>query len=169
MLGSMVLEVAIGLIFVYLLLSFIVTAVTELISGFLKWRSNNLWEGLHKLLDSGEAETWVNALYDHPLVNGMARPGKFTGSPKGKGPSYIPSRTFAVALLEVIKESGSAGEAALNALRAAVDNAPAAASVADLKKKLQEEITCRTTCRWRRPRPRCGPGWRRSPLNGPSW
>ena len=140
MFGSSVLEVAIGVVFVYLLLSLVVTAATELISGFLKWRANNLWEGLHNLLDSGTAETWVKALYDHPLVNGMAHPSKFTGSPKGKGPSYIPSRTFAVALLEVIKESGSAGEAGLNALRAAVDNAPDSTSVTDLKKKLQDEI-----------------------------
>jgi len=140
MFGSSVLEVAIGVVFVYLLLSLVVTAATELISGFLKWRSNSLWEGIRKLLDADGVETWVKALYDHPLVNGMAQPDKFTGSPKGKGPSYIPSRTFAVALLEVIKDSGSAGEVALNALRAAVDNAPATASVADLKKKLQEEI-----------------------------
>ena len=140
MFGSSVLEVAIGVVFVYLLLSLIVTAVTELISGFLKWRANNLWRGLHNLLDSGEAATWVNALYDHPLVNGMAHPSQFTGSPKGKGPSYIPSRTFAVALLDVLKDSGSGGEVALNSLQAAVDNAPATASVADLKKKLQDEI-----------------------------
>jgi hypothetical protein len=140
MFGSSVLEVAIGVVFVYLLLSLVVTAATELISGFFKWRSNNLWQGLHNLLDSGTATTWVNALYDHPLINGMAHPSQFTGSPKGKGPSYIPSRTFAVALLEVIKESGSAGEAGLNALRAAVDNAPDSASVTDLKKKLQDEI-----------------------------
>ncbi|HEX3531970.1 MAG TPA: hypothetical protein VH988_33340, partial [Thermoanaerobaculia bacterium] len=141
MFGSSVLEVAIGVVFVYLLLSLIVTAATELISGFLKWRSNSLWEGIRKLLDADGAETWVKALYDHPLVNGMAQPDKFTGSPKGKGPSYIPSRTFAVALLEVIKESGSAGEVGLNALRAAVDSAPDSASVTDLKKKLQDEIS----------------------------
>ncbi len=140
MFGSSVLEVAIGVVFVYLLLSLVVTAATELISGFLKWRSNSLWEGIRKLLDADGAETWVKALYDHPLVNGMAQPDKFTGSPKGKGPSYIPSRTFAVALLEVIKESGSAGEVGLNALRAAVDSAPDSASVADFKKKLQDEI-----------------------------
>ena len=35
MFGSEVIEVVIGLVFVYLLLSLIVTAVTELISGWL--------------------------------------------------------------------------------------------------------------------------------------
>jgi hypothetical protein len=109
MLGSMVLEVAIGIVFVYLLLSLIVTAITELVAGFLKWRSDDLWKGIRTMVDDGTAETWVTKLYDHPLINGMTLPSKLRMAPKGKGPSYIPSRTFAVSLLDAVK--GSAGGA----------------------------------------------------------
>jgi hypothetical protein len=109
MFGSMVLEVAIGVIFVYLLLSLIVTAVTELISGWLKWRSQNLWKGIRNLLDSGTAETWVRKLYKHPLIEGLSQPDAATAADrKKKGPSYIPSRTFAIALLESLKEEAAA-------------------------------------------------------------
>jgi hypothetical protein len=107
MFGSMVLEVATGVIFVYLLLSLMVTAITELISGWLKWRATDLRKGIHKLIDSEGSAKWVDALYDHPLIQGLS-PGK--GDAKGKGPSYIPSRTFALALLDVVRDTNSAGE-----------------------------------------------------------
>jgi hypothetical protein len=142
MLGSMVLEVAIGLIFVYLLLSFIVTAVTELISGWRKWRAKNLWEGVRQLVDSGTAEEWVTKLYDHPLIQGLSREDTSSNQAqqKGKGPSYIPSRTFAVSLVETLKSSDPAGQLAIKALRQAVDTTPDSASVADFKAALRNAV-----------------------------
>jgi len=141
MFGSMVLEVAIGLIFVYLLLSLIVTAVTELISGWRKWRSRNLWEGVRNLLDSGPAEGWAAKLYDHPLIQGLTREGTdASGKTQAKGPSYIPSRTFAVALLETLKGSDPAGQLAIKALRRALDTTPDSASVADFKAALRNAV-----------------------------
>ena len=45
MFGSSILDLAIGLIFVFLVVSLIVTAVSELIASWLKWRTTNLEEG----------------------------------------------------------------------------------------------------------------------------
>ena len=42
MFGSTVLEVAIGMVFIYLLLSLIVTAASELIASFMNWRGKTL-------------------------------------------------------------------------------------------------------------------------------
>lgn len=148
MFGSMVLEVAIGVIFAYLLLSLIVTAVTELISGWLKWRAKDLKAGLQRLLNSEQPEKWVNALYDHPLIQGLTRDGgKSTpaaGESKrradGRGPSYIPSRTFAIAFLDVLREEQPAGRLLSQGLRRALDATPDSASVADLKKAVADEI-----------------------------
>jgi hypothetical protein len=46
MLNSPTLDVAIGLAMIFLLLSLLVSAVCELLAGFLKWRAANLWEGI---------------------------------------------------------------------------------------------------------------------------
>lgn len=100
MLGSAILDVAIGLIFVFLIMSLIVTAVSELIASALSWRAKYLEEGILNLFrpsaDGGESKASEIAakIYDHPLVNSLSRPG-------GK-PSYIPSRTFALSMLDSI-------------------------------------------------------------------
>src|SRR5262249_29774224 len=97
---------------------------------FFKWRAANLWDGIEQLLQSKQAR---DALYNHPLIRGLAPVGSLppptkaspaanprTGlaalrqrlvraiwlSPDVDGskiPSYIPSRTFALALIEIIR------------------------------------------------------------------
>jgi hypothetical protein len=136
MFGSMVLEVAIGIVFVYLLLSLVVTAITELISGWRKWRAQNLWAGVRNLLDSGEAEEWVTKLYDHPLIQSLS-PSTKSGK---KGPSYIPSRTFAVALLETLKDDEPAGRLAVQGIRRVLATTPDTASLADLQAGLRDAV-----------------------------
>ena len=142
MFGSVVLDVAIGLIFVYLLVSLMVTSVTELTSGLLKSRAKNLWRGLHHLLDSGAARTWVDQLYDHPLIDSLGSPAKpANGKPaeaaRAKvprhGPSYIPSRTFAVALIEILREPQ-------RALQMEIDRIPDDASLKDVQKHLTDWV-----------------------------
>jgi hypothetical protein len=46
MFGSDILDIAVGLVFVYLLASLIVSAATELIAGWLGWRANKLLDGI---------------------------------------------------------------------------------------------------------------------------
>jgi hypothetical protein len=115
MLGSSILDIAIGLVFVYLLLSLIVTAASEMIAAWLKRRHSNLWLGIVNLLGEGYAEK----LYDHALIKGLSPPpSRRWGDAKGLtgklqwlfglanvdagGPSYIPSRTFTVSLLDIL-------------------------------------------------------------------
>ncbi len=90
MFGSTTLDVAIGLIFVYLLLSLIVTAGTELLASCFRWRAKNLQKGIQRLLSPALAER----LYDHPLIKSLSQHAQW--------PSYIPSRTFALALLDTL-------------------------------------------------------------------
>src|SRR4030095_10378579 len=82
--GSNLLEVAIGIIFVYLLLSLLCSAFSELIEAFIKFRARDLKKGIGRLLDNPKL---VNDLFNHPLI-----------SPLGENPSYIPARTFSLAL-----------------------------------------------------------------------
>lgn len=51
MFGSSILEVAIGLIFVYLLLSLICSAANEVIESFLKNRATDLERGIRELFN----------------------------------------------------------------------------------------------------------------------
>ena len=107
--GSTVLEVIIGMIFVYLLLSLLCSAVAEYIESLLGYRASDLRKGIELLLNDSpptagsedqtegskdQAEQGVDLaqrLYEHGLIRPLYR------SPN-KLPSYIPSRTFALAL-----------------------------------------------------------------------
>lgn len=114
MFNSTILDVAIGLIFVYLLLSLMCSAANELIELALKKRAIDLERGIRELLapgsDSGTNDV-VQALYNHPLVNslfgGKYEESRIENTAKRKIfrtalPSYIPSRTFALALMDLV-------------------------------------------------------------------
>jgi len=94
-LGSAVLEVVIGMAFVYLLLSVLCSAVNEWIAGILKLRSETLRDGIKNLLNDPDAQNLAKDFIAHPLIKGL--------SPGGKGfPSYISARTFARVLLDIV-------------------------------------------------------------------
>src|SRR6185295_10670903 len=104
MFGSTILDVAVGMIFVYLLIALIVSSLSELIAAALKWRAKNLAAGIHKLLGStpeqlatGELKSLKDKMYEHPLIKCL-----YKGT---HGPSYIPSHTFALVLLDLISEA----------------------------------------------------------------
>lgn len=116
MFGLEMLDVAIGVIFVYLLLSLICSAANEVIEAALKARAKYLFDGIKNLL-SQEADTnetvktdgennFVKKLYEHPLVFSLFQ-GNFNGRVRNL-PSYIPAQNFAKALISVIKETSPA-------------------------------------------------------------
>jgi len=135
MFGSPILDVAIGMVFVYLLLSLICSAANEAIEAKLKNRAKSLELGIRNLLgDQGLADK----LYAHDLISGLF-------SDKQGKPSYIPSRTFALALLNTIlpdgapaasAQAGDPGANPLGTFRATVAALPADAPAAPIKKAL---------------------------------
>lgn len=140
MLGSPILDVAIGMAFIYLLLSLIASAIQELLSSLVGSRSANLYNGIRSLL-SGDT-TLVKLVYNHALIAGLYKnPAQdFAGlgrsslsrlrtalqpivgipriaPPIGAEPTtdplllpaYIPARTFAIALMDILNESKAGG------------------------------------------------------------
>lgn len=115
MFGSAILEVALGLLFLYLLLSLLCSAISELLEAWLKRRATDLERGLRELLADPDGTALVRKLYDHPLVYGLYR-GRYDPSATRKAgrlfrpvlPSYIPARTFALALMDIILPTASA-------------------------------------------------------------
>lgn len=99
MFGSALLEIFIGLAFVYLLLAVICSALSEWIARILAMRSKNLEAGIRNLLEDPEL---VEKVYQHPLLKSFYRQGWFDKLRNRRGgPSYIPSRAFALALLDI--------------------------------------------------------------------
>jgi hypothetical protein len=77
----LVVDIAIGLIFIYLTLSLIASELQELLATVLQWRAKHLRKSIELLLSGGseakrretedvqKAKKLVQELYDHPLIN----------------------------------------------------------------------------------------------------
>jgi hypothetical protein len=114
MFGSAILEVAIGVLFVFLLVSIICTAVREGIETLLKTRAAYLERGIREFLGGPAGAALTQAVYEHPRVYALFRGPYAPGSAAADGaapglfarggtlPSYIPSRTFVSAWLDVV-------------------------------------------------------------------
>lgn len=106
---SLALDVGIGLIFLYLLLALLVTTLQELVATLLSLRAKHLFDAIQGMFRDDGAATLVQKLYDHPLIKNLSEAAGSVGltarkSLLGSGlPSYIPSKTFAIALLDVLK------------------------------------------------------------------
>lgn len=137
MFGSTVLEVGIGLTFMFLLVSLLCSAMRELIEAALKSRATDLEKGIIEILGARGDPSVLEDFYKHPLISCLYRstyspdpslPQKATAEsdaqPNGREfgvvglwsefrrrqnlPTYIPSANFAVAVLSAMVPAGTA-------------------------------------------------------------
>jgi len=101
MFGSSILDIAIGAVFVFLLLSTFATAVNEIIFSFFNMRGRELLRGIATLLSDAQKTGFVREIYNHGQVFGLFE-GDFDPDKPSKLPSYIPARNFALALLDTV-------------------------------------------------------------------
>jgi len=120
-----IIDVAIGLTFVYVVLSLLASTIQEWIASFFGLRSRNLYKGVERLLGSGMAQE----VYKHPMVRRLGRrdrmlmPDNETAKIKRwlkigwnrlcpRSPSYIDSRTLGTVLMVLMegKEGGQGGD-----------------------------------------------------------
>lgn len=90
-----ILDLLIGLFFIYLLLSLMVNGIQEFISAVMKWRNESLLKWIEQSFPQN-----ISDFIDHPLLNGR--------SAKGKSPSYFNSKAFSIALTEMLAKSSPA-------------------------------------------------------------
>jgi hypothetical protein len=136
MFESPVLDVMVGLFFIFLMLSILCSSINELLARIFDLRATTLKAGIKKLLaDSAIGDTLSQKLYQHPLIQGLAQ-----GKDK---PSYIPSKNFVLALLDSLEEvsttaatAGPAEKKTIDDLRAMVAGLPAS----ELQKSLSTLI-----------------------------
>jgi hypothetical protein len=96
---STVLSLAIGLIFVWLVLSLAVMNIEEWIVSKLQWRSKMLESTIRNLLaDPGLTDQF----YNHPLIRSL-----FSGYDGSQKPSYIPSSQFTLTLFDIVVSAGT--------------------------------------------------------------
>ncbi len=121
MLGSVVLDVAIGLCLLFLFVSLVCSAIREAIEAILNTRASDLERGIREMLDDPDGQGTARALYSHPMVfalfDGTYAPEQLqphrsllTGSRslrmpikrRGNLPAYIPAGNFARAFLDLV-------------------------------------------------------------------
>lgn len=120
------LDVAIGLSFVYFVLSLVCSALNESVAAITARRAKFLRKGLRTLLaaEHGPPTGALKQLYDHPLIKNMTQRPELLGHRLRKRyPSYLPSRTFAAALLDFPKDGEVKPDRSLADSIAAVENA----------------------------------------------
>src|SRR5579859_6530530 len=107
MFGSTVLELAIGLIFAFLLISLITSTATEAWASVRGWRANTLLQGVKDLLNDKDFTGLALKLYNHALVNPQSDGNAKTEADLTAKPSYIDAQHFATALIEELKITSS--------------------------------------------------------------
>ena len=115
------LDVAVGLIFLYVVLSLVCSTVNEIVATSVGLRARFLQMGILNLLSAAPRPTragveTAKAFYAHPLVQGLIRPAHGPDPSldptstarwwrKPPYPSYIPSRTFVAALSDLLEDA----------------------------------------------------------------
>ncbi|HET7062364.1 MAG TPA: hypothetical protein VFI43_09320 [Nitrosospira sp.] len=106
MFGSSILEVAIGVTFVYLLLSLICSALNEAIASLLQKRGRNLFEGVKNLLNDPTFTGLAQQVYNHGLIGGISQYASNPAKPT-RPPSYMSPENFSLALLDILGIRGA--------------------------------------------------------------
>ncbi len=109
-----ILDVAIGMIFVYLLLSLISSSLNEGLESLIHNRSTDLEAGIRNLLSDQKGSwwksfaPWINSLEGSPLTREFYRHSLIRNLVRTENrlPTYIPARNFALALMDMLTENG---------------------------------------------------------------
>jgi hypothetical protein len=128
MIDSGVVDVVLGVIFIFLVFSLVVSGINEAITRAVGWRSRHLWRALRQMLDGERAEliqderpdvkrlnamaeqeapsppSLTTGLYMHPLIRQLE--GRLPGPMKRSRISHIASSDFSRALIDLLVPTG---------------------------------------------------------------
>ena len=108
MFSSAILDVAVGLSFLFLVVSLVASALTEALASLFKLRSITLLSGLKGLLNDPTGTGIVKDLYNHALINPRDNGTRDSADAAKNKPAYIDSYQFADALIELSSLVGRA-------------------------------------------------------------
>ena len=127
MFGSDILNVFIGLAFIFFLFSLISSWIQEAIATLMRKRAKHLFNVISSMLvprtadgkEDDKAKKLLKEFYNHTLIKGLVKPGKEAAEPE-KSLTYIPAGEFSMALIDILYRSGK--EADKNSAGAAVED-----------------------------------------------
>jgi hypothetical protein len=90
MFDGIAVDVALGLILFYIVMSLTVSATQEWIAALFGLRSTNLQTGIKNLL----GPNYADKVYAHPLIKSLAKEGKL--------PSYVNTKTLSTVLIDIL-------------------------------------------------------------------
>ena len=90
-----IIDVGLGLVFFYVVLSLLASAVQEWIASLFALRSKNLRSGIENMI----GDVYAKKVYEHPLVKNLSKANKL--------PSYIAPETLSGVLLEVVAKENN--------------------------------------------------------------
>jgi uncharacterized protein involved in cysteine biosynthesis len=88
-------QVIVGVILIYLLLSLLVTAIQEILAAFLDLRARELEKGIKRMLDDNNQGVLAQKFYDSNLIKYLSKNAKTK-------PSYLSAKEFSTALTEIL-------------------------------------------------------------------
>ena len=117
---SPIIDLAIGLIFVYVVLSLLASSVQEWMASLFGLRARNLYQGVRRLL----GPQYAQEVYAHPMIRRLAKKDRWPVQTDSEGkkptkrarlwrwlfpkaPSYIDPRTLRAVLTAVVKKNGN--------------------------------------------------------------
>jgi hypothetical protein len=98
--NSTVLEVVVGIIFIYLLLSILCTSANEWVAALTRRRGKMLRKGIRQLLEGqplkegGDPNEFLVAFYKHPLITSICHDNQH--------PAYLAPRTFVAVITDIL-------------------------------------------------------------------
>lgn len=129
MTGLGFLDLVIGIIFIYFLLSIVVSILLEIRSKSLSLRAKNLeaW-----LMDTFQKEGLAEELLDHDLIKTLVK--------KGRKPAYIPDQNFVDALFDIVNQKeGNAVTYTVEEIKGAFEKSQILPN--DLKRNILQQIS----------------------------
>lgn len=126
---SAVVDVALGLMLVYLFLAMVSSAIQEWISRLFSLRSATLRQGIYELLHDPQMKDLAERVCTNPLVQqlapkGVTKSGFDAATAKLKMPSYLPPSVFANALLDAVLPEGGHQPRTVQELQSLVEALP---------------------------------------------
>ena len=104
--GGQLLDVALGLVFIFLVLSLVCSLFQELVATAFSWRAEFLERGIRRMLcDPAEPKAQVDRAFSDKLLESPFIREKLSANVLTKRravPSYLSSRTFALALFDTL-------------------------------------------------------------------
>ena len=117
------LDVVVGLVFMFLAISLAVSAIVEAVASIVKWRSTTLLKGVKDLLNDPQFTGLARDIYNHALIDPRDGGRAQSEAELRHAPGYIDPNHFADALIDMTRLAEQTPDRIKAAIRASIADA----------------------------------------------